>query len=316
MNTKILIAICIFIFSFGCKKIYNKNISLENLEQRIRESQDHRAVFTYLQYDSLLDLLDGEKYMVLPLDEFSHTYDTSMIMVGLRHDVDCHPFKAHEMAQMEYNHNFSASYYMLPTAEYYGMFKKKRFERIACMSEIYTKINQLNHETGMHNDLLTVMIEWGLDVKQFNTQEIEYFAGMGIPITGTAAHGSSIANETVPNYEIFKDFASDDRIIYKDKSYQIGIDSLKNFGYDYEAYFIEYNKYFSDGGGKWATMGIVLKMSQSDYARFIYEMDNPSNTKNFNHPNISFADVLNYLKNAVPGDRIVILTHPVYWGKE
>jgi hypothetical protein len=316
MIIKIWFVIIIVIFSFGCKKYNNTNTALAEMEKKIRDINDKRAVFTYQQYDSLLNVFNDDKYCILPIDEFYNFYDPSKVLISLRHDVDNHPFKALEMANMEYAHNFRASYYLLPTAYYYGTFKYNKFIRNEFMSEIYTKIYNLNHEIGMHNDLLTVMIDKHMNVKQFNLNEIEYFRSLGIEIIGTVAHGSTISLATVPNYEIFKEFASSDHIIYKNKTYPIGIDSLKNFGFSYEAYFVDHNKYISDVGGKWNLYGFSEKMSGPVSALAAFTLDNSANEQNSKNQNYEHKDILNLLKNAVPGDRIIILTHPYLWGKE
>jgi hypothetical protein len=129
------------------------------------------------------------------------------------------------------------------------------------------------------------MITYGLDPVTFNQKDLAYFSRIGIDIHGTASHGSYIARSTVPNYQIFSDFAKQDSIGYNGFMYKVGIKSLADFGFEYEAYFISYNGYISDSGGKW------------------------------NDPE-GFSGILKKLDSAVPGDRIQILVHPDWWGKD
>jgi hypothetical protein len=277
-----LISQCLLFVS--CTDKLPENPSLEAVENYVRKKNDAKAVFTYDQYKELLNELTDEKYIVLPINEFRDSANNSSVMIGLRHDVDHHPFKALEMAKIEHGYNIRSTYYILPTASYYGFFKKDRFYRHACMSEVYNDIAHLGHEIGIHNDLIAVMLKYNHEPYSFNKDDLEFFKSIGIEIHGTAAHGSSIAIETVPNYEIFSDFVKKKTIDYKGKSYQIGQYSLNECGFQYEAYFVEFNKYFAEGGGVW------------------------------NKP-YGLTGVLQELKNSKPGDRIQILTHPVWWGK-
>jgi len=83
---------------------------------------------------------------------------------------------------------------------------------------------------------------------------------------------------------MFSDFAKKDSVEYKWEKYPLGQHSLKEYGYEYEAYFINFNIYFSDSRGKW------------------------------NDPE-GFNGILNDLDISKPGDRIQILAHPDWWGK-
>lgn len=107
---------------------------------------------------------------------------------------------------------------------------------------------------------------------------------MKIPIHGTSSHGSEINRKSAPNYNIFSDFASTDSIVYNNKKYRVGQYSLHKFKFKYEAYFIDFDTYFSDSGGKW------------------------------NDPEGS-SGVLKKLESSKPGDRIQILIHPDWWGE-
>lgn len=95
--------ILLFLSSF-CEKDSDDNLPAPpyaEIERTIRNKYDSYAVFTWLQYTQLLDVLSREKFIVLPINEMRNTYNDSRVVVGLRHDVDCNPFKAFEMAQIE-----------------------------------------------------------------------------------------------------------------------------------------------------------------------------------------------------------------------
>jgi hypothetical protein len=129
------------------------------------------------------------------------------------------------------------------------------------------------------------MITYNCNPLIFTLEEINHYASLGIPVYGTAAHGSEIAKELkVSNFEMFSDFAARDSVTYNGQKYPVGKYSLKDCGLEYEAYHISYSHYYSESGGKW------------------------------NDPN-GFSGILDKLKASKRGDRIQILTHPVWWGK-
>lgn len=254
------------------------------LEKKIRGEYDYRAVFTWELYTKLLLELSKEKYLVLPLNEMRNTFSNSRVVVGLRHDIDMNPFKALEMAKIEKDFGITATYFVLPTADYYGHIYRTGLNRSTGLDSLIRRLYNTGTEIGMHNDLLTAMIEYGFDPFTFNNNEMAFLRSLGIPVYGTASHGSPIAKKTVPNYQIFSDFAQGDSITYEGKKYPIGKYSLRDYGFEYEAYFLNFNFYFSDSGGKW-------------------------------NDGQGFAGILDKLEKSAPGERIQILAHPDWWGK-
>jgi hypothetical protein len=257
-----------------------------SLEKQIRSENDWKAVFTWDQYTKILTTLSDKKFLVLPINEMRSVYDSSIVVVGLRHDIDMNPFKALEMADIEKKFNFRSTYYVLATADYYGTIKGGALTRYPEMDYLYKELFDKGEEIGIHNDLLTVMIIDRMDPLKFMKEEVSHYASIGIPVFGTAAHGSPIARElVVSNFEMFKSFATKDSVTYQEKKYPIGFLTLKECGLDYEAYHVPYNIYLSEAGGKW------------------------------NDPH-GLDGILATLKESKPGDRIVILAHPDWWGKK
>lgn len=287
-ESKILAALVLALVLLGtsCKKeVKDDGMPYQELETKINNTYKDLPKFTWGQYQELLTELSKDKYVVLPVHLMKDYYDDSKVVVCLRHDIDAQIFSALKMAELEYQNGIRSTYFVLATATYYGTYANNKMIRNKCMGEAYLRINFYGHEIGVHNDLLTVMIEYHEDPLEFNKNELDYYASLGIPVYGTAAHGSYIATRTAANYEIFSDFARKSEVIYKNVSYPLGQHSLADFGYTYEAYFIDFNKYYSDSGGDWG-----------------FEDD--------------FDGMIEALKNSVPGDRIQILAHPVWWGKE
>lgn len=255
-----------------------------DLEKRIREQYDYRAIFTWDQYNDLMFELSKDKYLVLPLNEMRNTYSDSKVVIGLRHDIDMNPFKALEMAEIEKDFGFRATYFILPTADYYGELYITGLNRSTGLDSLIKELYDRGAEIGIHNDMLTAMIDYGFDPLIFNSNEMAFIKSLGIPVSGTASHGSPIARKTIPNYQIFSDFAKSDSVLYEGKKYPIGKNSLREFGFEYEAYFLDFNNYYSESGGKW-------------------------NDEN------GFTGILSKLEESLPGDRIQILTHPDWWGR-
>jgi hypothetical protein len=287
------VLIILILFLAGCEKPFVQGPvpiypppepAYADLEKRIRENYDYRAVFTWDQYKDLMIELSKDKYLVLPLNEMRSTYSDSKVVIGLRHDIDMNPFKALEMAEIEKAFGFRATYFILPTADYYGYLYRTGLNRCIGLDSLIKDLYDKGAEIGIHNDMLTAMIDYGFDPLIFNSNELAFFKSLGITVYGTASHGSPIAKKTVPNYQIFSDFAKSDSIIYEGKKYPIGKNSLREFGYEYEAYFLNFNSYYAESGGKW-------------------------NDEN------GFTGTLSKLEKSLPGDRIQILTHPDWWGR-
>jgi len=277
----------VFLLSSFCEKdtAYENPIPMyATTESTIRSKYDSYAVFTWTQYTELLTALSQEKFIVLPLNEMRNTVVNSKVVVGLRHDVDFNPFKALEMAKIEKLYRIRSTFYFLSTAEYYGTISNSMMVRSPGIESLFKEIHDTGAEIGIHNDLLTIMIVYGLNPFEFNRQEIAFYKSLRIKINGTAAHGSPLAKATVPNYQIFSDFAKSDSLQYMGKMYPIGNHSLKDYGFKYEAYAINYGIYYSESGGKWNdTEGL--------------------------------AGILKKLDSSKPGDRIQILVHPDWWGR-
>jgi hypothetical protein len=128
------------------------------------------------------------------------------------------------------------------------------------------------------------MIDYGINPFIFNREILAFFKSLKIPIYGTSSHGSKTAKQTVPNFQIFSDYAKQDSVHLNGKAYPLGKHSLNEYGYEYEAYFLDFNLYISDSDGKWNMPG-------------------------------GLEGIIDCLKKSVPGERIEILIHPVWWGK-
>ena len=258
-------------------------------------SESPDTSFTYEKYSNfLLKISDKSKYLVLPINEFRKAINPEKIVIGLRHDVDIDLGKALQFSELEKALRFRSTYYILHTAEYYlADPNNKAIHNERIIPVLKYMQNESHFEIGWHNDLVTLQIVYNIDPVTFLKQELKWLRDNGIKITGTASHGSNYCGVfNYVNFYFFKECANPSWGRGKYVNYitvpvgpntvTIKKGSLADFNLEYEAYFLNNNKYFSD-------------------ASFI-------NGKRWN---IDMLD-LNTLK---PGDRVILLTHPVHWHK-
>ncbi|MCK5855872.1 MAG: hypothetical protein KAG64_00175 [Bacteroidales bacterium] len=291
MNKYIFISILLIVVALitNCKKEYTlgSDPTVDEVEHYVRKTNDSRAVFSYKQYEELLTELQKDRYVVLPINQFrSCKRNDSLVVVGLRHDIDWHPFKALEMARLEQDFGLSSTWYILPTAPYFAKYSRKELNRFSSMLPIYKSIENSGCEIGIHNDLLTVMVTYKMDPKQVNSDDISFLRRKEIQIFGSAAHGSTVAQKAhVVNFEMYSNFTNRSSFSFRGKVYPLGSYSLQQYGFYYEAYHVDHDLYFSDVGGVWNVSGG------------------------------SFKSFMKTLKNIAPGKKVQILVHPVWWKK-
>jgi len=256
-------------------------------------SEEPDTNFTWEKYASFLNKIsDTSKYIVLPLNEFRKTFNSRKIIIGLRHDIDNDLNLAYQFSEVEYKLGFRATYFILHTAPYY----LSNSNNMAVHSEkiipiLKTMQNKRHFEIGWHNDLVTLQVVYNINPVTFLHNELNWLRSNGINIVGTASHGSSYCKTYhYLNYYFFEEctfpvvqnFDNNIKVPYAGKNITLLKGKLSDFGLQYEAYFLNNNKKFSDatitGGIRW---------------------------------NIGMLD----LKQLQPGDRVIILLHPLHWHK-
>ena len=249
--------------------------------------------FTWQKYESFLKKIsDTSKYIVLPLNEFRQTLNSKKIVIGLRHDVDVDLNVAYEFSKIESNLGFRSTYFILHTAPYYLADQNNMAVHSEKIIPILKKMqNEKHFEIGWHNDLVTLQVIYNIDPVVFLHNELSWLRSNGLKIYGTAAHGSSYCKiYHYMNFYFFQECSypilvgrENNVTVPKDgKLITIKKGQLSDFKLEYEAYFLNNNKAYSDA---------VI----NDGVRW----------------NIGMLD-LSLLK---PGDRIIILLHPIHWHK-
>jgi hypothetical protein len=272
-------------------KIYiypDSTLSIAQIKANYTMPRNRLAKFSWQDYENLLKELAKDRYMVLPIRDYVNAQAPDKVLVGMRHDIDFHPFKAEKMAELEQKYRLRSTFYVLHSANYYARHYPKKIGRNTTMDELYKKLNDQGFEIGIHNDTISLMLKYDIEPLKFIHEEIAYYNKIGIQVNGVASHGAAyVLKMGTNNMYMFSEFGKGKTIEHNGKKYQYGQYSLKEFGFDYSAYRTNNNRYFSDVGGKWKVNGQKMTM----------------------------REVLQALKKLNPGTRVQILTHPVWWGK-
>jgi len=227
--------------------------------------------FLYGAYERLLDeLADGSRYRVVPLREFRDA-PRDRVLVGVRHDVDDRLDSALELAELERRRGLRSTYFLLHTAPYYRRDALPDFLRL----------QELGHEVGWHNDLVTLQVVEGVDPRRHLAGELEWLRGAGIDVVGSAAHGSYWGHRlSYSNNAFFRDFAGETEQMGE---VELAKGTLAEFGLAYDANLLEPDHYYSDArfderGRRW-------------------------------HPDYLELDRLR------PGESVILLVHPCHWDR-
>jgi hypothetical protein len=247
--------------------------------------------FTYEKYaDFLRKISDTSKYIVLPINDFRKTIDSNKIVIGLRHDVDNDLKVAQRFSKTEKALGYRSTYYILHTANYYLADPSNKAVHSDSIIPILKDMqNNSGFEIGWHNDLVTLQVVYHIDPVNFLHQELNWLRDNGIKVVGTSSHGSSYCKVFMYlNYYFFEECTLPivqpyvNNITVPDGSGRVTIKKgrLSDFNLEYEAYFLNNNKYFSDAS---ITNGVRWNIGMLD---------------------------LNSLRK---GDRVIILLHPIHW---
>lgn len=247
--------------------------------------------FTWEKYANFLKKIsDTSKYIVLPLNEFRQTFNDKKIIIGLRHDVDVDLNVAYQFSQVETNLGFRSTYFILHTAPYYLENPNNMEVHTNKIIPILRSMQNDKHfEIGWHNDLVTLQVVYNINPVTFLHNELNWLRSNGIKIYGTASHGSTYCKTYhYLNYYFFEEctlpvvttYVNNITIPKDGKSITILKGKLADFNLQYEAYFLNNNKAFSDAT---ITNGIRWNIGMLD------------------------------LSLLQPGDRAVILLHPTHW---
>jgi hypothetical protein len=200
------------------------------------------------QPDDLVDLdaLLASADQVVPMDMIA-AGETSLGVIGLRHDVDNVIEPAVAMAEWEAERGYNSTYFILHTAPYWQnkYLLERSLERIAACG----------HEIGFHLNAITAAIETGRDPFEILEEAVAELRGYGYHVTGVVAHGDNACYQYgFVNDELFvesarPDHGAPDRVVGGVKLDPV---SREQFGFEYDASWLSRAAYLSDSGGKWS----------------------------------------------------------------
>ncbi len=138
-------------------------------------------------------------------EAFTTPRPTDKIRVVMRHDVDRDIVAAERHARIEQGLGIPATYFILHTSPYYGLFdcERQAFCRNECMGHYYLGLQEMGHEIALHNDALWVYQQWLMDGAQALVEELNWLRSCGLDICGSVAH-HYLAVYGAENYEVFK----------------------------------------------------------------------------------------------------------------
>lgn len=191
-------------------------------------------------------------------------------LITLRHDVDYSLDLALEMAWLEYEYGFRATYYILHTQDY--VHDKDFIDKCR-------QIQKLGHEIGVHNNLITSWVDNNVDIGETLQLFLDMLRDHSIDVKGTAAHGDRkcyayrYSNSWVFN-EAKAEALNTQRTLNAEGIHAIRPEEaltappsgvlevegrglplwqlqMQTYGLEYEAHRVPYDRYFTDSGGGW-----------------------------------------------------------------
>jgi hypothetical protein len=186
--------------------------------------------FTYAEYGRFLDRLGGRE--VVPLREFARGAGD----LALRHDVDSRLDSALRLARLEHDRGLRATYFVLHTAPYWSDDDLVPHVR---------SLQDLGHEIGFHNDLVTIERVHGGDARAALEDALARLREAGIEVTGSAAHGSPWCHRLGYHNNYVYTGWDEPQPGFPSRDVREKLDPAE-FGLEYEAYHVPHDVYFSD----------------------------------------------------------------------
>lgn len=226
-----------------------------------RRYQSRVRAFDEDEFDRLVSLIRGAD-MVLPLREINRmpVERWPRKLLALRHDIDNDVDNAVTIAEREAKLGIRATFFVLHSDWYYfgenGRPTRHVFKALS-------RISDLGHEIGLHNNALGVALRSGDDPIHVLRRELKRLRRWGHDVVGTAAHGDRILREADRfNYELFEECPppgtpKPDTISFTDqgtgeaKEQSFRRVSMRALGLEYEAGFLPNRYYLTDSGGYW-----------------------------------------------------------------
>jgi len=277
-----------------------------------------RALFS-AEYERFLTEL-ARIAQIVPLRDLPVS-DPAAIRVGLRFDVDGDLLTAVHTASVEHRLGVPATYFFLPTADYYGRWEKGVVERDpgALLAVRYLQ-DALGREIGYHDDWIRLFVEHGIEPERGLSDELGHWRAQGLRVASICSHNSAYVHG-IGSFEIWYGQSIDGRreASAAGRTVRLGHLSLAEFGLEYDANFITEVTWrdapLEMHGRRWER---AERMSRDvDFQFFVgfgglctVQRGRGSETVASDVP---LADMPRMIRDAGPGTRWLLLGHPEYF---
>ncbi len=194
---------------------------------------------TFESFRLLVDALAVRDHLnVKPLCQFKSGHADDKVNVGIRVDVDADALTACRMARYGARVGVASSYYLLPTALYYGAYQSDLLVRSPDLPQLIQDLIVTGCEIGLHNDVMHIAATTDIDPVAALWTELFWLRSHGANVQGTVGH-NSIVVYGVENSEVFKNRVLWDREVkdQKGRPFPLGLVDETSFGLLYEGTF-------------------------------------------------------------------------------
>ena len=244
-------------------------------------------IFNFNTYDNFLSYISSSNhFLIVPQQDFESTQSSEKVILSLRYDMDEDMKAAIKFAYREHKYGIKSSYFVLHTADYYGIRNGASFIRnedvVPCLKKIQ---DYFGHEIGFHNDLITLQVVYGVLPGEYLRNELAYLRVNGIKVYGTTYHGSKYCYKyQYYNAYFWKEYPDGgwnyEYVSKGNKNIKIAKDSLNVYDFEYEGGLLKTDYFFTDV--------------------------NYVNGKRWNMNMVNFDTIM-------PGKKVIILLHPALW---
>ena len=195
---------------------------------------------------------------VVPMRDISKG-DIGRRVIGLRHDVDDNPGSfetALHMAEWEFDHGYSSTYYLLHGSHYWNadnLVRALAFE-------------ELGHEVGLHVNAIAEALRHRRSPDWILCEALGDIRSVGLRVDGCVAHGDPLCyrNEAMSgplrfvNDEMFTDsprpeLGEPDRLVaWRGTTVKLEPRPLSDYHLAYQANWLPRGDYLSDSGHRWS----------------------------------------------------------------
>jgi len=144
------------------------------------------------------------------LKNFKRKHEPVNNHVAVRVDIDDDFVTAVAMAQIASRMGVAITFYILPTAPYYGYWKNDLFVRYQCTATWANSIQELGHEIGLHVDPYFYYREKSVNGADATRNELQWLRSQGLNIVGVTGHNCASYNG-VESVEIFSEYQRGER---------------------------------------------------------------------------------------------------------